>query len=276
MRQIWRSSSLVLVASIGLPALADDPFADRVVGYVEGTGVGAGFNDPSTALGEPTRITSPGSSFGGATTPFQGAFGNDEIVSIGEGGSLTVEFDTPVTDDPLNPFGIDLLVFGNPFYFISNFPTGVADTFSGEGGQIEVSEDGVTFFVVPGVDADSGFPTLGFLDPSAPVTFGTPVTGTIESDFTKPVDPTFDGDGLSLSEFVTGYDGSGGGTGVDIGALGLSEISFVRITNVSGSGTVPEIDGFADVAPIPEPGTAVALGVLAAFGLSWRRRRCGC
>ena len=55
--------------------------------------------------------------------------------------------------------------------------------------------------------------------------------------------------GLTYAQVLEIYNGSGGGAGVDIGSLGLSEISFVRITNPVGSGVTPEIDGFADVAP---------------------------
>lgn len=259
-----------LSAAAGLaPSAAAGPFASSVVDYTPGSNPGAGFTDPSTALGEPTRVTSPGSPFGGAVTGFQTPFGADEVVSIGEGGSLTVAFDEPVTDDAANPFGIDLLVFGNAFYFDTDFPNGVAGGIGSEGGVISVSADGVNFVTVPGVDADGRFPTMGFRDPSAPFTTDTggPATGTIPSDFRKPVDPSFDPIGKTLAEIVAGYNGSGGGAGVDIGALGLSEISFVRIENPAGSGVTPEIDGFADV---PAPGAAGALGL---GGLALLRRR---
>ncbi|MEM1184281.1 MAG: GC-type dockerin domain-anchored protein [Planctomycetota bacterium] len=231
---------------------ASDAWADRVVSYDQGIGAASGFTDPSTALGEPTRITSPSSSFGGATTPFQGAFGTSELVSIGEGGHLTVEFDEPVRDELGNPFGVDLLVFGNAFYLDTDFPNGVAGGLFAEGGAISVSADGITFFDVPNAIADGAFPTNGFLDPTGPLTTGgQQVTGTIESDFTLPVDPSFNPTGLPFADLLAGYDGSGGGVGIDIGELGLSEISFVRIDNPVGAGGSPEIDGLSDVAARP-------------------------
>lgn len=267
-------AAVVGVCSVGVVSVAmADPYADTVVDYTPGLNPVSGFTDAAASLGEPTRVTNPASPFGGATTPFQAAFGTDEIVSIGEGGSLTVAFDTPVTDDPLNPFGIDLLVFGNAFYTDTAFPNGVAGGIFSEGGVIEVSADGVNFVAVPGLDADGAFPTLGFLDPSGAVTFGgNPVTGTVESDFTKPVDPTFDPTGLGLSAILAGYDGSGGGVGIDLAPLGLSEVSFVRISNPLGSGVTPEIDGFADVAPVPEPTGLAVLGGLAGLAMVRRGR----
>jgi hypothetical protein len=260
------------VAAIGVglggfgTSASADPWADEVVGYTQGTGAASGFTDPVSALGSPTRITSPASPFGGPTTPFQGAFGADELVSIGEGGQLTVRFDNVVRNDPGNPFGIDLLVFGNAFYFDAAFPDGVAGAFAGEGGVIEVSNDGVTWTLVPGAGADSGFPTLGFNDITEP--FPT-VAGIDPTDFTRPVDPGFNPSGLGLADIIAGYDGSGGGLGIDIGALGLDQIRFVRVTNPIGSGFTPEIDAFADVVPGPGGGSVVAAIVL----LGARRRR---
>ncbi len=250
LRRRRRVAGCVAAGSLVLAASASaSPYADAVVSYDPGLNAAPGFTDPATALGEPTRATVPTSPFGGATTPFQPAFGADEIVSIGESGQLTVSFDDPVTDDPANPFGIDLLVFGNAFYTDADFPNGLAGGLFGEGGVIEVSADGVDFFEVTGLDADGAFPTLGYLDPTGAVTAGgNQVTGTVPSDFLKPVDPAFDPAGKTLAEILTGYDGSGGGVGVDLASVGLGAVSYVRVSNPSGSGVTPEIDGFADVA----------------------------
>ncbi len=254
----------VVVSVFG--AAAADPWADAVVSYEAGAGVSADFSDPAAALGSPTRFTSPSSPFGGPTTPFQSAFGADELVSIGEGGHLTVRFDNVIRNSASNPFGIDLLIFGNAFYFDADFPNGVAGGFAGEGGTVEVSKNGVDWFLVPDAGADSGFPTLGFSDVTEP--FPT-AAGSVETDFTKPVDPSFDPTGLSLSAIIAGYDGSGGGLGIDIGALGLDFVRYVRVSNPLGSGFSPEIDGFADV--VPTPGTAAVLGL--SLGACVRRRR---
>ncbi|MEM9252539.1 MAG: PEP-CTERM sorting domain-containing protein [Planctomycetota bacterium] len=271
-RLVSGSKAFLLIAGLGVFAaqtVSADPFADSVVGYDSGSNPVAGFTDSSTALGEPTRLTNPSNPFGGAVTPFQSAFGMNEIVSIGEGGFLTVSFDEPVTDDAGNPFGLDLLIFGNTFALL-DFGSGTASGgFNTEGGLIEISANGVDFFEVPGVAADGPFPTLGYQDVTEP--FPT-VAGLVPTDFTKPVDPSFNLTGLDIEEIAAGYDGSGGGVGIDIASVGLSEVSFVRISNPIGSGVTPEIDGFADVA-VPEPTTAAILAM--GIGLVGLRRRMG-
>jgi hypothetical protein len=256
----------LLALGTSMSVRAADPYADNVVAYTEGTGVGNdfvtgdAFNDSSVALGQPTRFTSDILNFGGPVHPFNSPFRANEVVSIGEGGSLTVSFDEPVIDDPLNPFGIDLLVFGNSFYFLSPYASdGVASGAATEGGKVEVSADGVIFHEITGVGADGIFPTLGFLDVTDPLSSS---PGLVPSDFTKPVDPNFDPNGLTLSQIVTGFDGSGGGVGIDLAATGLSAISYVRVSNLAGSGVTPEIDGFADVQAVPEPSTLVLAGLL--------------
>lgn len=263
---------LLLLAVCTHSAYAD-PWADRVIEYVPGEGIGTdfvsteAFTNELVSLGQPTRYTSDSDNYGGAVTPLNGAFRSNEVVSVGRGGSLTVAFDEPVTDDPRNPFGIDLLVFGNAFFFDADFPNGVAGTYANEGGIVEVSEDGINFSVVPNVEAEGLFPTLGYLDLDS--AFATS-PGLLPSDFTKPVDPSFDPAGLPFDQIVAGYNGSGGGAGVDLASVGLSQISFVRITVAADAMFVPEIDAFADVRGVPEP-TSLLLAVLG-MGSLWRRR----
>ncbi|MFG0306237.1 MAG: hypothetical protein ACF8Q5_08495 [Phycisphaerales bacterium JB040] len=247
-----------------------DPWADRVVDFDQGAGASPDFADPDAALGSPERFTGEGV-FPSSVTPFNTPFGADELFSIGEGGFLTLAFNESVTDDALNPYGIDLLIFGNAFYGATgDFSDPVAGGLFTEGGVLELSANGTDWVAVPGVDADGGFPTLGFIDETTP--FGSESPGTVATDFTRPVDPGFDATGLTLSEIIAGYDGSGGGLGIDIGALGLSEISYVRISNPIGSGLTPEIDALADVSAIPAPGAGVGLLFTIAAGSTRRRR----
>ncbi|MEM8875425.1 MAG: hypothetical protein AAGD32_14345, partial [Planctomycetota bacterium] len=245
---------LIAAASAVVVSSAHAQFADSVVEFIPGSNVGA-FDDPSSALGEPSRLTDSG----GATTPFFAAADPSRLVTVGEGGSLTIAFASPVVDNPASvQFGIDFLVFGNAFFFDDfSSPQGtpedpVATGVFAEGGSVEVSADGVNFFPLSGV-ADGSFPTLGFTDPDPVLDIGfdgldLPV-GTTPTDFTIAVDPSLDPIGLSASELIAAYDGSGGGAGFDFSSTGLSSIQFVRITNPVGSGVTPEIDGFADVIP---------------------------
>ena len=278
MRITSLAASLALgLASLAQPAIAADPWADHVVSYVQGTGVGNDFvtgnpiNNPLTALDEPTRFTSDPANFGGPTTPFSSAYRDDEIVTIGAGGSLTLQFDEPVVDHPLNPFGVDLLVFGNAFYSIdfgTFLATGAVDD---DGGSIEVSANGVDFFPVTG-SADGAFPTVGYLDVTEPFPSA---DGAVLSDFTKPVNPAALSNvtGMNTAQIIAAYDGSGGGLGVDISSTGLASISFVRFTNPLGSLKTPEIDAVADVRAVPEPATIGMLAIAATSVAAMRQRQ---
>ena len=238
----------------------DDPFADGIVEFDDGIGGASGFDDASTVLGTPERFTGEGI-FPSVVSPFSPAFGLDELVSIGDGGFITVQFNTPVTDDANNPFGIDLLVFGNAGFIDSSFPNGVVGgLFGNDGGTVQVSSDGINFVEVPNVAADGMFPTFGYLD-AGPYDDS---PGNVLSDFTRPVDPSLTIDdfmGLSHAEVVDLYAGSGGGAGIDLATVGLSEISFVRVS-YSGSENI-EIEAFSDVSPIPSPGGLVLIGLVA-------------
>lgn len=231
---------------------ADSPFATAIVQYVPGLGAAAGYTNPTSALGSPTRFTGGGLS-PQAVTPFQPAFRPEELVSIGFGGSLTVAFDHDVLDDPRNPFGIDLLVFGNAFATDLAAPSGLVGGFFTEGGRISLSADGVRFVTVPDLDADGLFPTLGWLDVGPYATS----PGSVPSDFTRPVDPAWRSGamiGLDWNSLRAAYDGSGGGVGIDLAPLGLSSVRYVRIDGPTAFGFSPEIDAVADVAPSTTPG----------------------
>ncbi len=74
----------------------------------------------------------------------------------------------------------------------------------------------------------------------------------MESCFTRPVNPSVGLDellGLEFAQLLALYGGSGGGTGVDLGSLGLEAISFVRISTPLDAIANVEIDAFSDVAP---------------------------
>ncbi len=235
---------LCTAAIAGGVAVAESPYAIEVVHFDPGRGGVPGYDQPTAALGEPSRTT--GWSWAPETvTPFQPAWLPTQIVSLGAAGSITLAFDHDVLDDPGNPYGIDLIVFGNAFCTDPSHPVGVCGAFLAEGGRIDVSLDGVAWITIPGLEADAAYPTMGYAD-SGPYDT-TP--GLEPTDFTRPVDPSIGSSlaGMSHVDIVTAYDGSGGGAGIDLAIVGLSAIRFVRIVNDAGI-TSPEIDAVADVA----------------------------
>lgn len=250
--------------------LAWGQFATEVVSYSPGTGfatefgTGAGYTNTAAALGEPSRVT-PGD-FGGPVDPFSPPYLASQLLSVGQGGAVTFRFDVPLRNDPMNPWGLDFLVFGGAGLVIANGDFsggGISDGSLFGGGdavtRVSVSLDGSTFYRLdPGLapSVESGFPTDG------------------QGDFTRPVDSAWrltDLAGLTLGGIRSRYAGSGGGTAYDLswardagGApVNLAGASLVRVEVLSGR---VEIDGVAAVQAVPEPST---WALLAAGGVGW-------
>ncbi len=262
-----QTRSLVFLVAIGAPLLlpstadaGDNPFAAVVVDYEPGPTPTPGYTNSAAALGAPERFTGEGI-FPSVVSPFNPPFGPDEIVSISPGGFIILQFQQPVLDDPNNLFGIDLIVFGNTGFIDGDWPKAiVAGAFGNDGGIIEVSANGRTWHTIPSAQANTLMPTLGYLDSGAYDT----QPGSEMTDFTRPIDPALDLDhllGLNLNEVVSRYHGSGGGTGIDLAAVGLSSISYIRISNPSGTSENIEIDAVADASP-RTPGDANLDGIV--------------
>ena len=242
--RLWRSRMSPL--PIIVFSLLTNPYADSIVQFDEGVGGSPGYNNPQSVLGEPSRFTGEGV-WPGVVSPFNAPWLADEIVSIGFGGSIVVSFDEPVTNDAANPWGIDLIGFGNTGCLDNSYPNGiVGGLFSDDGGVIEVSQNGKEWIEITTVDADGLWPTRGYID-SQPYDS---VEGSEPADFTMPVDPRITLDevmGLTNNELIELYQTSGGGTPVDLAETGLNQISFVRVSVVENSELSIEIDGMADV-----------------------------
>ena len=244
--KIITSFALLLLAG----AVWASPYATEVVSYAAGTNATSGYTEPSAALDAPRRRM-PGD-WGGDLTPFNAEWYTGQIVSIGIGGSLVVGFDHQVLDNPAGvQYGIDFLVFGNAFY--TDTGGGVAGGILAEPVDIAVSQDGIVWYDIANVTADDEFPTMGYTNTSGPYS----ADGTIETDYTQAVDSAFLASGKNLAQLQVGYDGAGGGTGVDISGTGLPWIQYVKV--YQDSGNAGEIDAFADV--VPEPATLIVLVV---------------
>src|SRR6266571_8869871 len=121
------------------------PFADLVVSYDPGIGFAPRFTNSDAALGEPSRINP----YGEPTDPFDPPYGTNQIVSIGAGGHLIVQFHTPILNHPNNLYGFDFIIFGNAFFTVTNWigtPATDGSLFTQSAGatRVSVSRDGVS------------------------------------------------------------------------------------------------------------------------------------
>src|SRR5882672_2960486 len=251
----------VLAGLLLVPSITRAQFASTVISYEHGTGYAANFTNSNAALGAPA----PGS----GVTPFAPPFSPSQLVSIGAGGSLTLQLGTPVVNNPANPFGMDLLIFGNSFFVVTNGSGASARTSgaifsSSVSTRVEVSADAATWFTLD----VSLAPTVGTLFPTDGP--GNPLI---------PVNPALtssDFGGLNLSGIRSLYNGAAGGTGYDLAwardgagnAVELQSASYVRIDVLSGR---TQIDA---ISVVPEP-SACGLAVLgrAMLWLKARSRR---
>lgn len=240
---------LALVAGVAASASASS-FADEVISYDPGIGYIQGFTNPETVLGEPSRVNP----FAEATDPFNPPYGKGQVLSIGEGGSLTVQFRAPVLNHPNNAFGYDFLIFGNSGFIITNdfdlstynwigVPATDGSLFAANEGatRVSVSRDGIVFYEL----RTSIAPIVDRL-------FPTDAGG----DFHMPVPPQVGAEhlaGATLEGLRAVYGGSGGGAAYDISwavdGLGnpiyLPEINFARVEVLTGKS---EVDAFSAVA----------------------------
>ncbi len=247
------------------------------------------YNDPQAVLGRPTLRFNSGT----ATRPdyrraklIEGVFntspaGERLITTLNAGQSITVHMGRRVYDDPANPFGVDLNVFGNAFFSPSGGTTSDAtnlNTATVSGGvfaedvRVSVSPDNVQWYAYAnGPTGDGLFPTNSYRWDRAAATWSDD-----EADPTRPVDPALRGRnfaGMTGADVLDLYAGSAGGAGFDLAESGFPWVEYVRVEGLTGySGG--EIDAIAAVRAAPEPGAA---GLLAAGGagavLRQRRRR---
>ena len=276
-------------------------FATELVTYVEGTDVGshwitgASYDNALAALDRPTVDTSGDGWFVPLSdvmpvVPVNPPSRAYEIVTIGNGGSLTVKFDHAVLDDPGNPYGLDLTIFSNAFQLgdgTSGWTNGDPDDFTAGStalmtlANVSVSQDGVTWY---GFDNDSmagGYaPTLGRVYDTTNPDNSLGAWNLWWGEATDPtllIDPSLspaDFDGKTVTQIAQVYGQSAGGTGFDIGALGLGWIQYVRVTDDPLNTATTEIDAFADVSAVPEPTSAALIaGGLTALAACRRRRR---
>jgi len=280
---IWSHGTGAVARAPGWPAAAlHYPYGDEVTSYVQGAGVGYDwltgdlFTNAINSLGRPTVDTTgdqtPTMTHVRPVVPVYPAFRAHELVTIGAGGALTISFDHRVLDHPANPYGVDLLVFGNCNQLTgggeewTNGPpaeTVVSASFNADDGVVSVSQDGVSWHALTNQGyADSFMPTLGRVHDPANVDTGA-FSGNLwwgqATDPTIPPDPTVEGadwEGMHVAELTQRYRGGAGGVGFDIGDLDLPLCTntgrkWIRYVRMEPSAALyPEIDAVADVSPM--------------------------
>ena len=285
---ILRSFAILLgLAGWGLLCTQASEYAVEVIQYVPGTGVGfdfitgESFTNPATALGPPAVDTTGDDDLGLGgipvaetvpVVPVFPAFRADEMVTIGQGGSLILKFDHRVMDDPDNPYDLDLIVFGNSQMSATSGPWNNRDPAgsllsNAEGAdpaRVSVSQDATNWFTfTAGPFSDSFAPTLGRVyDPAnANTNIGAwNLWWAGPTDPTLPIDPAVSPTNLtgwSLQKLARHYETSAGGTGYDISGFalpvdGVTGFKWIQYVKVEADGALnPEVDAVSDVAVRP-------------------------
>ena len=63
------------------------------------------------------------------------------------GGYITLKFNDKVEDNPNNPYGLDFIVFSNPFFLISGGSGDPHERWQ-KPGFVEISQDGITWYLI--------------------------------------------------------------------------------------------------------------------------------
>jgi hypothetical protein len=241
-------------ALFAVPLHAGD-FAGAVISYNSGAGYANGFTNPAVVLGAPTT----------GATPFAPAFQSSQLLSIGAGGFLIVQMQSPILNDPSHPYGLDFNIFGNSFFVESGGGTATGSIFSSTSPgstEVLVSQDGVNFYELDPALAPTvnyAFPTDGSGNSALPVN-----PALVPSDFA----------GLTLAGIRSLYNGSAGGSSYSISwahdAAGndvpLSSIDYVEVEVLSGRAQIDSI------AAVPEP-TALQLLAPSIALMAWCARK---
>jgi hypothetical protein len=236
-------------------------FATQVVG-TSGISMTSPYNNPAAILGRPTLLfVDPFD--GGATNrtsiiddPYNvEPSGAPVITQITNGGQVTLAMGRPIYHNPANPYGLDIILYGNGFYspkgggFVSDetdLNTTILNGLSGHSAKIEVSQDATNWVTI--TNSVSLFPDEAYrwddLNDSWTLEQMNP---------TKPLDPGVTGaslEGSSAAGALDQFAGASGGTALSIASSGLPWIQYIRISPPAGSATV--IDSVAAVNPVLE------------------------
>lgn len=262
MKKLLSLTTLALAAA----SAAHAQHAVEVLSYTPGAAPSAGYTNTAAALGQPQRDTDFGE-----VSPFNPPFSTDDLVSIGEGGQITLRLSNYAIPQAGGP---EIGVFTNTGLIDVDWPNGQAGTgvdfgaFGIDSASVAVSSDGASWIGLGDFTFDN--PTAGYTDAA----FTNP------SDFQLPFTGAFaDFEGLNFDAAMTLLGGSGGGLWLDISATGLSEVGYLRFSLADDQDAQTDLNfdldavaiasGAVGSATVPEPAAAALL--LAALAFTTRR-----
>jgi hypothetical protein len=218
----------------------------------------APYNDPLAMLGRPTLkfLNSFGAGAVHRTKIVEAPYGttpdgSNVITEISSGGQVTVKLGRKVYDDANNPYGIDLIIFGNSFCIGHSTIGDGTDLDSdiltgglyGHPTTVSVSQDGTNWFA---------FGNVATLFPDNAYRWDETNHSWTDEQLnpTKPLNPSvyaMNFSGQATANALDQFIGSAGGTGYDLKASGFPWIQYVRVEPQAGTYTV--IDAIAAVNP---------------------------
>ena len=181
---------------------------------------------------------------------------NDVIAEISSGGQITVNMGRKIYDDPNNPYGVDLIIYGNSFFSASGYSGSEANDFTdlgvatlstgiyGHPTTVSVSQDGTNWY---------SYSNIATIFPDNAYRWDDTNHSWTDEQLnpTKPLNPfvyTNNFGGQTVASGLDQFVGEAGGTGFDLKASGLPWIQYVRVQ--PGVGTYTVIDAIAAVDPV--------------------------
>ena len=279
-----RTAGLFMFALVVLAPLNHSiaaTFANAVVSY--NPGISSNALNPEAALGQPGAIAGEDTQFASILSPFNPHYEDNQIVQLGEGGSITLQLARFAVTTAGPP---EIGIFTNTGISDASWPAGIAGndlelsgaTFGIDSAKLEVSADGANWVNLGMIRFDQ--PSSAFTNATSP--YQSDTTGLIPANFGLPHDNVLaDYAGKDWNSIQGLLGNSAGGTWIDLDASGLSQVGWIRLSLDSDGNDATllnfELDAISVASSatgglvIPEPSVMAILFSLT--GLLARRRR---
>ncbi len=285
--------ALVVVAVMVSSSAEGASWAGAVVSYDAGSTPALRWpdnvplTDPQSALGAPDDVTGEtNADWPNVVNPFSPPYEIDEICSIGEGGHLALRLQHYAVVGS----GLEIGVHGVAGLADASFSDSTkspgtnydpAITLSSKSAGVEVSEDGMTWVDLGMVTFD--MPTNYYTNVAGPFDPAAPADPVVAA-FGEPFDPAGGHsifDGLDFADTIAAFDGTAGGTWLDLSTTGLTQVGYIRFSLADDGDELTSLNMAVDAVvinnglvgdPIPEPATLTLLAIGALATMRRRRR----